>query len=71
MPHHNTIIMRRSDKSARIANAIIAIKLGEVKDYLEAARRFNIDHTTISKRTRGITYSHGGKLPLPTRKNRS
>jgi hypothetical protein len=46
--------MGRTDKSARIAKAI---ELGEIKDYSEAARRFEINRTMISRRIKGITQS--------------
>jgi hypothetical protein len=46
--------MGRCDKSARIAKAIAAIKLGAIKDYSKAARKLDVDRTTISKRIRGI-----------------
>jgi hypothetical protein len=49
--------MTRVDKSARIAAAIAAIRLGEIKDYSKAAAKFNVDRTTISKRIRGLTKS--------------
>lgn len=45
------------DKSARIEAAIEAIRSGEVKDYSQAAKKYNVDRTTISKRIRGLTMS--------------
>ena len=47
--------MGRSDKSARIAKAIAAFKSGEIKDYTTAAKVYNVDRTTISKRICGLT----------------
>jgi hypothetical protein len=49
--------MARTDKSARIAVAIAAIRSGEIKDYSKAAAKYNVDRTTISKRIRGLTKS--------------
>jgi hypothetical protein len=49
--------MARVDKSAYIAVAIAAIRLGEFKDYSKAAAKFDVDRTTISKRIRGLTKS--------------
>jgi hypothetical protein len=49
--------MARTDKSARIAAAIAAIRSGEIKDYSKEAAKYNIDRTTISKRIRGLTKS--------------
>jgi hypothetical protein len=47
--------MAESYLSARIAAAIRAIEPGECADYTEAALKFEVDRTTISKRIRGIT----------------
>jgi hypothetical protein len=49
--------MAKTDLSARIAAAIHAIESGECADYTEAALKFEVDRTTISKRIRGITQS--------------
>jgi hypothetical protein len=49
--------MVRTDKSARIAAAIAAIRSGEIEDYSKAAAKYNVDRTTISKRIRGLTKS--------------
>ena len=49
--------MARADKSARIAEAIAAIQSGEITDYSQAARKYDIHHTTLSKRIRGLTKS--------------
>jgi len=48
--------MGRTDKSARIAKVIAAIESGEIKDYSKADRRFKVNHTTISRRIKGVTY---------------
>lgn len=49
--------MARTDKSARIAAAIAAIRSGEITDYSKAAEKYKVDRTTISKRIRGLTKS--------------
>ena len=49
--------MARVDKSARIAAAIAAIKLGEIIDYSKVAAKFDVDYTIISKRIHGLTKS--------------
>jgi hypothetical protein len=49
--------MTRSDKSARIAKAIGDIRSGVCTDYSEAAEKWGVDRTTISKRIRGLTKS--------------
>jgi hypothetical protein len=49
--------MARTDKSARIATAIAAIRSGEITDYSKAAEKYKVDRTTISKRIRGLTKS--------------
>jgi len=49
--------MARVDKSARINAAVAAIKRGEFTDYSKAARAFECDRTSISKRIRLLTRS--------------
>ena len=49
--------MARTDLSARITAAIHTIESGECADYTEAALKFRVDRTTISKRIRGLTQS--------------
>ena len=49
--------MARVDKSACIAVAIAAIKLGEIIDYSKVAAKFDIDYTIISKRIYSLTKS--------------
>jgi len=49
--------MARADKSARINAAVAAIKRGEFTDYSKAARAFECDRTSISKRIRLLTRS--------------
>ena len=49
--------MGRADKSARIANAIEDIRSGKFRHYSEAAKKWDVDPTTISKRIRCLTKS--------------
>jgi predicted site-specific integrase-resolvase len=49
--------MGHTDKSAGIVKAIPAMESGEIKDYSEAARRFEVNDTTISRRIKGIKHS--------------
>jgi hypothetical protein len=47
----------RSTKSERIDAAIAAIQRGEFVHYANAAAKYRCDHTTLSKRIRGLTKS--------------
>jgi len=49
--------MTRADKSARINATVAAIKREEFTDYSKAARVFECDRTSISKRIRLLTRS--------------
>jgi hypothetical protein len=47
--------MARADESARITKAVDAIRRGDFTDYSKAAKHFQCDRTSISKRMRGKT----------------
>lgn len=49
--------MARADKSARITNAVEAIRSGEFKDCAKAAKHFGCDRSAVSRRLRGKTKS--------------
>ena len=47
--------MARIDKSARVTEAVDAIKRGEFSDYTKAAQHFRCSHSAVSRRVRGLT----------------
>jgi hypothetical protein len=47
--------MGRIDKSARVTQAVDAIRRGEFTNYAKAAREYKCSHTAISRRVRGLT----------------
>jgi hypothetical protein len=47
--------MGRVDKSAQITKVVLIIRLGEAKDYSDAAKKFHCSHTAVMRRINGLT----------------
>jgi hypothetical protein len=47
--------MERADKSALVSQAVLAIRLGEFKDYSNAAKKFHCSHMAIIRQIKGLT----------------
>jgi O6-methylguanine-DNA--protein-cysteine methyltransferase len=46
--------MGRADKSAQVTKAVLAIRLGECKDYSNAAKKFHYSHMAVMRRINGL-----------------
>jgi len=47
--------MGRADKLALVTKAVLAIRLGEFKDYSNAAKKFYCSYTAVMRRIKGLT----------------
>jgi MFS-type transporter involved in bile tolerance (Atg22 family) len=46
--------MGRADKLALVSQAVLAICLGEFKDYSNAAKKFYCSHMAVMRRIKGL-----------------